>query len=170
MKIKPEIQDAINDQVQAEMYSANLYLSMSCYFESINLSGFANWMRVQWKEETAHAVKFINYLEERGGRAIIKKIDQPPSEFGTVLEVFQKVLEHEQYVTDRIHKLYELSLAENDYPLQSFLKWYIDEQVEEEANASEILESVKMLGDSGYHIYMLDSRMKSREFDPAEYE
>lgn len=164
MAINKVVQDAINEQILAEMYSANIYLSMAAYFESKNLKGFANWMNVQWKEETAHAVKFINYLYERGGRVVIKTIESPPVEFGTPLEAFKSVLEHEKYVTGRIHKLYELALGERDYATQILLQWYVTEQVEEEANATEIIEKIKMLGESGHHLLMLDKELGERKF------
>jgi len=164
MTVSKIMQDAINEQIRAEMYSANIYLSMAAYFESKNLKGFANWMTVQWKEETAHATKFINYLYAQGGRVVIKTIESPPIDFGTPLEAFKKVLEHEKYVTGRIRKLYELALGEKDYESQIFLQWYVTEQIEEEANATEIIEKIKMLGESGYHLLMLDKELGERKF------
>lgn len=159
-----KIQDAINDQIQAEMYSANLYLEMANYFESKNLSGFANWLTIQWKEETAHAVKFIKYIHSRRGVAVIKKIDQPPSDFGAPLKAFEEVLKHEKYVTGRIHKIFELAVKENDYPLQNFIQWFIDEQVEEESNAHKIIEQIKILGEKGTGLFMLDKELGGRVF------
>ena len=134
--ISKKIQQAINDQIQAELYSSYLYLSMSNYCAAKNLKGFAHWMKLQYAEEVEHALKFNDYVIERGGEITLAKIDAPPIDFGTPHSLFEQVLKHEQKVTGLINKLYELSLAEKDYPTQSLLKWYIDEQVEEEANAA----------------------------------
>ncbi len=161
--ISNKMQDAINNQVQAELASAYLYLSMAAYCESKNMKGFGHWLRVQYQEETGHAMKMVDYLLERGGQPVLKAIDAPPAEFGSPLNVFEKVLAHEQHVTSLINSLYEVALAEKDYASQIFLQWYINEQVEEEASASEILEKLKMLGDKSSAIVYLDKELGKRE-------
>jgi ferritin len=161
--MKKTIQDAINEQINKEFYSAYLYLAMAAYFDANNLPGFAHWMRVQYGEETQHALKFYRYVNERGGRVFVKAIDEPPAEFGSPLRAFEQTLEHEQFVTSLINKLYELALEEKDYATQSLLKWYIDEQVEEEANASYIVETLKMVGEKGNGLILLDRHLAQRE-------
>jgi len=161
--ISKKMQDTINNQVQAELASAYLYLSMAAYCEGKNMKGFGHWLRVQYQEETGHAMKLMDYLLERGGQPELKAIDAPPAEFGSPLNVFEKVLSHEQHVTSLIHSLYEVALAEKDYASQIFLQWFINEQVEEEASASEILEKIKMLGDKSSAIIYLDKELGKRE-------
>lgn len=156
------MQTAINEQINKELYSAYLYLSMAAYCEDANLPGTAHWMRVQANEEMEHAMKFFGYVNERGGRVVLKAIDQPQVEFRGLLDVFERTLEHEQYVTSLIHDLYTLALEEKDYASQSFLQWFIDEQVEEEANATGIVETLKMIGDKGHALVMLDRQLGSR--------
>ena len=162
MTISKKLQDAINAQVQAEFYSAYLYLSMSVYSATKNLKGFAHWLKLQYNEEISHGMKMMNFLLERGGTAKLAKIDAPPTDFGTPLKMFEQVLKHEQHVTALITKLYELSLAEKDYPAQSMLQWYIDEQVEEEANAGEIVAKLEMIPDKSSAIFYLDKELGKR--------
>jgi len=161
--LNTKIQDAINEQINKELYSAYLYLAMAAYFDANNLPGFAHWMRAQYREETGHAMKFYHYVNERGGRVVLKAIDEPQAEFGSPLKAFEQTLEHEQFVTSLITKLYELALTEKDYATQSLLKWYIDEQVEEEANASYIVETLKMVGEKGNGLILLDRQLAQRE-------
>ncbi len=156
------VQNAINEQIKNELYSAYLYLSMSAYFEAANLPGIAKWMRIQSNEEVEHAMKFFDFVNDRGGRVTLKAIDQPPSEWSTAQAAFEQVLEHEQKVTGMIHSLYALATKENDYPTQVLLHWYIDEQVEEEKNASLIVEQVRMIGDHPNALLMLDHRLGKR--------
>jgi len=156
------VQNAINDQIKNELYSAYLYLSMSAHFEANNLPGFAQWMRLQSQEELDHALKFFDYVNERGGRVTLQEIPQPKSEWKTSLEVFNQVLEHEHHVTSLIHKLYETALAEKDYASQVMLQWFIDEQVEEEKNATEIVEQLKLIDAHGTAVLMLDHRLSKR--------
>ena len=156
------VQDAINAQIGAELYSAHLYLSMSAYFESNNLPGMAKWMRVQSGEEATHAMKFFDYVNDRGGRALMTAIDQPPTEFESALDVFSRALEHERKVTGLINNLYALSLKENDYPTQVLLQWFISEQVEEEKNATFIVEQLKRIGPSGGGLVHLDRQLGKR--------
>ena len=160
--ISKAMQDAINEQIKHEFYSAYLYLAMSAHFEEENLGGFATWLRVQFQEEQAHALKFMGYLYERGGAVNLQALDQPPMKFGSHLEVFQQVLEHEQKVTGLIHKLYELALKENDYASQIMLQWFINEQVEEEKNATDIIASLKLIEAKGTAVLMLDHELGHR--------
>jgi len=156
------VERAINDQIRAELYSAYLYLSMAAYSAAANLPGFAHWMKVQSQEETEHAMKFFNYVNERGGRVVLKALDQPPVEFGSPVDLFKKVLEHEQLVTGLINDLYELAVKENDYATQVLLHWFIEEQVEEEASAAQIVETLKMAGDKGNALIMVDKGLAKR--------
>ncbi|HEY9076491.1 MAG TPA: ferritin [Anaerolineaceae bacterium] len=152
----------INKQIQYELASGYLYLSMAAHFESANLGGFAHWMKIQAKEEQEHALKFFEYLIDRGEKVVLQAIEQPPAEFGTPLSVFEQALEHEKGVTARIYKLYKLAQDDGDYASQSFLTWYVNEQVEEEKNASQIVEWLKMAGSSTNALFMLDSVLRKR--------
>jgi ferritin len=156
------MQDSINEQIKNELYSAYLYLSMSAYFQEKNLPGFAAWLRVQFQEEQVHALKFYDYVLERGGQIALQAIPQPPAEWKTNLEAFQQVLEHEQHVTALIYKLYETALSEKDYAAQIMLQWFINEQVEEEKNATEIVEQLKLIDAHGTAVLMLDHRLGKR--------
>ncbi len=161
--IPQAMQDAMNEQIKNELYSAYLYLSMAAHFESKTLSGFANWLRIQAQEELGHAMKFFDFIIERGGTVALKAIDQPPSSWNSNLEAFEQVLAHEQKVTKNIHDLYELALKEKDYPSQVMLQWFIEEQVEEEKNATEIIEKLKMIEAHGTAVLMLDHELGKRE-------
>jgi len=156
------MQDALNEQINKEYYSAYLYLSMSAYFESINLPGSAKWMRAQHDEERAHALKFFDYVNDRDGRVTLKAIDQPPADFASPLAVWEMVLEHEKKVTGMIYKLYEVALAEKDYATQSLLKWFIDEQVEEEKNATLLVERFKQAGNQPATLLLFDGHLTKR--------
>ena len=156
------VQNAINEQIKNELYSAYLYLAMSAHFEAANLPGLAKWMRLQSNEEVEHAMKFFGYVNDRGGRVILKAIDQPQSEWSAPLVAFEQVLEHEQKVTGMIHNLFAIATKENDYPTQVMLQWYINEQVEEEKNASTIVEQLRMIGDHPNALLMLDHRLGER--------
>ena len=160
--IGKNLQDAINEQINKELYSSYLYLSMAAYFEAANLPGFAHWMRVQYQEEVEHAMKFFDFVIDRGGKVVLKAIDQPQTEWKTNLEVFEMVYEHEQKVTGLINNLYELALKEKDYPTQVLLHWYIDEQVEEEKNASQIVDQLKLIEARGTAVLMLDKELGKR--------
>lgn len=165
--ISQKMQDAINAQIQAEFYSAYLYLSMAAYCENKGLKGFANWLNVQYQEETAHATMLLNYLNERGGRIRLAAIDAPPSEFGTLTELFEAVLTHEQHVTQLINKLYEVAINEKDFAAQIFLQWFVNEQVEEEANVSDVLNKLAVIGEKTVDILYLDKELSTRTFvDP----
>src|SRR5262245_10044709 len=160
--IPKPIQDAINQQIKHEFYSSYLYLSMSAYLETINLPGFARWMRIQSQEEQAHAMRFFDFINDREGSVELQAIDQPPGEFQSPLDVFQQALEHERRVTALIHQLYELAAKENDYPTQAHLQWFITEQVEEEKNASQIIERLKMTGGQPAALLILDRELAAR--------
>ncbi|MGC9455309.1 MAG: ferritin [Phycisphaerae bacterium] len=160
----------LNEQINAELYSAYLYLSMSAWFEEENLPGFAAWMRVQAQEETAHAMRFFGYVTERGGRVKLGAIEQPPADWESTLSAFENVLEHEQKVTSLIHKLVELARGENDYATDAMLQWFVNEQVEEEASADEILQKLRRLKDSPQGLFMLDSKLAERKAEGDEGE
>jgi ferritin len=160
--ISTKMQEAINKQVQAEFASAYLYLSMSAYCEAQNLKGFAYWLKTQYQEETAHALKLIDFLAERGGKVVLQAIETPQAEFGTPVQVFEKVLAHEQHVTSLINSLYEIALNEKDYASQIFLQWFINEQVEEEASATEVLEKLKMIPEKSGAIFYIDKELGKR--------
>lgn len=157
-----KLESKINEQIKHELYSAYLYLSMAAQFEAENLPGFASWMKKQASEEQEHAMKFFEYVNERGGRVVLEAIDKPDTNFGAPVEVFAAVLEHEQKVTALINGLYEIALEEKDYASQSFLTWFIDEQVEEEASAGGILETLKRIGDKGHALIMVDRSLAQR--------
>ncbi len=162
MELIKKMQDALNQQIREELASSYIYLSMAAYCESINLSGFAHWMRVQSQEELEHAMKFYDYVHERGGRVVLQAIAEPPTEFEGPVAVFEKTLKHEQYITGRIHTLYGMAVDEKDYASLSVLQWFVDEQVEEEKNANEILALLKLVGDKGQGLIMLDRQLANR--------
>ncbi|GAB4532095.1 MAG: ferritin [Anaerolineae bacterium] len=156
------LENAINDQIKNELYSAYLYLSMSAYFEAHNLPGAARWMRLQSQEETSHAMRLFDYMNDRGNHVVLQAIDQPPSEFESMLDIFQKALEHERKVTGMINHIYDLAVKENDYPTQVEMQWFVTEQVEEEKSASDIVEQLKMIGEHGPSLIMLDRALGAR--------
>ncbi len=160
--ISKTLQNAINNQIQAEMYSSYLYLSMSAYCEMNNYLGAAKWFKMQSEEEWAHAMKFYGFLMERGGKVMLKAIDEPQHDFKSLLDAFEETLTHEKKVTALINKLYEQSLKETDYPTQIFLQWFITEQVEEEANAVAIIERIKMVGEKASSILWVDKELSKR--------
>ena len=157
------LQNAMNEQIKNELYSAYLYLAMSAHFEAGSLPGFAKWTRMQANEEREHAMKFYDFINDRGGRVELRAIEAPPKSFGSPLEVFKMVLEHERKVTGMIHKLYEMALKENDYPGQVMLHWFIDEQVEEEKNAGLIVDQLQMVEDRQTALINLDHHVGKRE-------
>ncbi len=154
--------DEMNVQINKEFYSGYLYLSMAAHFSQANLGGFSHWMKAQAKEELEHALKFYEFLNELGEKVELQPIAQPEIKFESPIKVFEQVLEHEIFVTTRIHLLYEMALEEKDYPTQVFLQWYINEQVEEEKHATEILETLKMGGESGSALIMMDKALAGR--------
>jgi len=159
------MQEAMNEQINKELFSSYLYLSMAAYFEERNLSGFANWMRIQADEERGHGMKFYDFIVERGGRVTLKGIDAPKADWSSSLEVAQEVAAHEAKVTASIYALYELAMQEKDYPAQVMLQWFINEQVEEERNAAEIVADLKLIEDRGTAVLMLDKQLGKRSAD-----
>ena len=164
--ISKKMQEALNGQVAAEFYSAYLYLSMSAYLESIDLQGFANWMRVQYQEEVSHAEKIFDHVIERDGRAIVKAWEAPPAEWKSALDVFETAYKHEQKVTGLINGLVDQALAEKDHATYNFLQWFVNEQVEEEASVKTIVQQLKLLGDSRAGLFQIDRELGQRTFVP----
>jgi ferritin len=154
--------DALNEQLHLEFYSAYLYLSMAAFCESANLPGAAQWLEIQWGEELGHATKLLHHLTGRDGNVVLKAIEEPPHEFGSLSDVFKHVLEHEQAVTASIYKHYEVCVAEKDYAAQTLLQWYIDEQVEEERTAAEIVAKLELAGGDGSALLMIDQQLSQR--------
>ena len=168
--LKQEVEKAFNDQMNAEMYSAYLYLSMAAQFEAQDLRGFAQWMKVQAQEEMAHAMKFYAHVNERGGRVLLGAIDAPPAEWATPLAAFQAALEHERKVTGLINKLVRLARKTGDEAAGVFLQWFVTEQVEEEASAGEVVEKLKLVKDSPNALFMMDQQLGQRVFVPSPAE
>jgi len=164
--ISGKMQEALNEQINAEMYSAYLYLSMSAYFESENLAGFANWMNIQVREEMTHAMKLYSYVHERLGRVTLKAIDGPPADWKSSLDAFEAVFAHEQKVTGLINELMNLAIEEKDHAAKGFLQWFVDEQVEEEASADEVVQKIKLMKDMPGAMFMLDKELGQRVFNP----
>jgi len=160
------MEEALNGQVNAEMYSAYLYLSMESYFRSLNLSGFANWMRVQVQEELMHAIKIYDFVNERGGRVTLKAIEGPPTKWESPLAVFEAVYAHEQKVTGLINELVDLAIKEKDHATDTVLQSFVNEQVEEESSADEIVQQLKMMKNAPGGMFMLDRELGQRVFTP----
>ena len=164
--ISKKMEKALNEQVNAELYSAYLYLSMEAYFKSLNLNGFANWMRVQTQEEIAHAMKIYEFINERGGRITLKAIDGPLTKWDSPLAVFKAVYEHEQKVTGLINNLVDLAIKEKDHATNAFLQWFVNEQVEEESSADDMVQQLKMMEKAPGGMFMLDRELGQRIFTP----
>ncbi len=162
--MKEKMLNAINEQINKELYSSYLYLSMSAYAMSVGLPGIANWMKIQAQEELTHANKFLDYIHERNGRVMLKAIDAVPVEFGNVIEMFRKVLEHEQYVTESINNLMDISIELSDHATRSMLMWFVDEQVEEEASVQEIIDQLNLVEGKGQGLFMIDKDLATRVF------
>jgi ferritin len=164
--LSKKMEKALNQQVNAEMYSAYLYLSMESYFKSMNLNGFANWMRVQTQEEMSHAMKIYDYVNERGGRILLKPIEGPQTKWDSPLAVFEAVLAHEQKVTGLINKLVDLAIEQKDHATNSFLQWFVTEQVEEESSADDNVQKLKMMKNAPGGMFMFDRELGQRVFTP----
>ncbi|MBW1769487.1 MAG: ferritin [Thermodesulfobacteriota bacterium] len=164
--IKKKMQEALNKQLNAEYYSSYLYLSMAAYFESMNLKGFANWMRIQTQEEMVHVMKFYDYLIERGGKVTLSSIEGPPIKWSSPLAAFENAYQHEQKVTGLINGLVNLAIAEQDHATNNFLQWFVSEQVEEEASADEVVQKLKLIGKDSGGLFMLDRELAQRVFTP----
>lgn len=161
-----KLEKAFNDQINKELYSEYLYMSMYAYFDRQNLQGFKNWMNVQMQEEHAHAMGMFNYLHERGGKVVLQAIEHPETDWNSPVELFEHVLKHEKYVTSLINSLMDVADEVKDRAAVSFLDWYLKEQVEEEANVSKVLKTLKMVCDDKNSLYMFDKELATRVFNP----
>lgn len=162
--LSPKLQDALNAQINAEMWSAYLYLSMAMHFEAEGRHGVANWFKIQFQEEQAHAEILRNYVNSRGGRVVLKAIDAVPTKWDNELDAFVATLEHEEKVTSLINNLYALAEAEKDYATRNRLDWFVDEQVEEEDNCHTLIDRLKLIGDNGMGLYTLDQELATRTY------
>jgi len=160
--------NALNEQINKEIYSAYLYMSMSAYSTYIGLKGFANWFMVQYQEEMVHALKIYDYVNDQGAQVKLMAIEKPPTEFGSPIEMFEKTLEHEKFVTKSINELVDLAIKEKDHATQIFLQWFVTEQIEEEANDNEIIAKLKLVGKEGNGLFMIDKELAARVFTPEE--
>jgi len=158
-----KMEKALHEQINEELYSAYLYLAMSAWFESQNLPGFASWMKVQAREENAHAMKFFEFIHERRGRVVLKSIKEPGKEWDSPLAAFEAALEHEQHITGRINDLMNLAVAEKDHATAGLLQWFVKEQVEEEASADRIVQMLRMAASAPGALLMLDHQMGERK-------
>lgn len=163
-----KLQNALNEQINKEFFSEYLYLSMSAYLESIEMEGFANYFNVQAQEEHFHAMKMFNFVHDKGGRVILKSLAEPRSNYKSVLEVIEDALEHERQITKSINDLMDVAIKENDHSVKSFLEWYVDEQVEEEATMTKLIAKLKMIKGEGLGLLTLDNELSSRKFTPEE--
>ncbi len=161
--ISQKMQEALNKQINEETFSAYLYFSMAAYFENANLKGFANWMKIQAGEELFHTTKFYNHILDRGGEVKLLAVDEPQQKWDSALDAFEGALKHEQHITKCIHDLTDLAIESKDHAARNLLNWFVDEQVEEENTASEIVDKLKMIGDNGPMLLMLDSEMGQRQ-------
>ena len=159
--------DALNDQLQLEFASAYLYLGMAAQFAAASLPGFAHWMRLQHDEEQMHALKFFDFITQRHGRVALQPIQAPPGEYGSPLQMFERALEHERQVTQRIHALYAQAVEARDYATQTFLQWFVNEQVEEESTVQEIVDRLRLAGDSSTALLFMDRELAGRTATPA---
>ncbi len=164
--IQKEIEKELNKQIRLEFESAYLYLSMSSYLSTINLNGFAHWMRLQYEEEQQHAMRMYDYVIERGGRVLLEAITAPQHEWKDIIEIFEHTLQHERGVTERINFMVNLAIDKRDHATVNFLQWFIDEQVEEEANVEDILSQLKLIDGKGTGLFMLDREAKLRVNTP----
>lgn len=165
--IAKRLEEAINAQINAEMWSAYLYLSMSAYCQDAGFPGIANWFAIQFKEEQDHAMILLNYLQSRGGRVLLAPIAEVPTEWASPLAAFENTLEHEGKVTSLINNLMALAVEEKDFALQSRLNWFVDEQVEEEENATDLVHKLRLIGDNGYGLYQIDQELAARVYTQA---
>lgn len=160
--ITKKMEKALNAQINREFYSAYLYLAMSAYCNKINMHGCEHWFRMQYSEEVIHMTKMFDYIMQHGGEAHLMKIDEPPADFGSVLGAFEASLKHEQFITGSINGLLDVAVEEKDHATGVFLQWFITEQVEEEANVKEIVDRLKMIGDNGAAMMMIDEKLSQR--------
>ena len=168
--LNKKVEEAINAQINAELFSAYLYLSMAAYFDSINLAGFGNWMRVQTQEEMMHAMKFFDYVKDRGGRVELRPIDGPAIKWESPLNAFEEVFKHEVKVTALINNLVNVATEEKDHASEAMLQWFVTEQVEEEASADAVVQKLKLTGGDGAGLFMIDNELALRVFVPPAVE
>lgn len=166
--MKETVLKAINLQMQAEFASSYTYLGYAAHLDAMNLKGFAHWMRLQFEEEQFHALKLYDHILRRGGTIELLQIDKPVVQGDNPLDIFEQTLKHEQMITAKIHELYKLALEEADYALQTLLHWFIDEQVEEEENVNEILDKLRLIGDNGPNLFLLDQELGNRKPETEE--
>lgn len=160
--VTKKMETALNAQINKEFYSAYLYLAMSAYCNKNNMPGCEHWFRIQYDEEVIHMTKMFDYLMQHGGSAHLMKIDEPPTDFGSILGAFDASLKHEQFVTKSINELLDVAVEEKDHATQVFLQWFITEQVEEEANVKEIVDRLRMIGNNGAALMMIDDKLSMR--------
>jgi ferritin len=164
LMINERIRKEFNEQINAELYSSYLYLSISAYFQSMNLPGFANWMRCQSQEELVHVMKFYTFIHDRGGKVILSTIESPPTEWESPLAAFEETYRHEQKVTGLINNLVDVALQEKDHAANAFLQWFVTEQVEEESSTDGVVQQLKIAGDQGSGIFLIDRELAARIF------
>ena len=164
--LSEKMTDALNNQLNKEIYSAYLYMSMSAYSSYSGLKGFANWFMVQYQEEMAHAMKIYDYIDSQGQQVKLISIDQPPTEFESPQDMFEKTLKHEQFVTKSINDLVDLAILEKDHATNIFLQWFVTEQIEEEGNDNEIISRLRIVGEDGNGLLMVDKELSARVFTP----
>jgi ferritin len=164
--LSKKMEEALNGQINKEMYSAYLYMSMSAHSTNVGLPGFANWFMVQYHEEMEHAMKIYDYVNDQGGKVKLKAIDEPLSTFKDVMDMFQKTLKHEQFITKSINELVDLAIKEKDHATQIFLQWFVTEQIEEEGNDNDIIAKLKLTGDKGNGLFMIDKELGTRVYTP----
>ncbi|MEW6440689.1 MAG: ferritin [bacterium] len=162
--ISQKMEAALNEQIKWELYSSYLYLSMSAHFTSVNLAGFANWMRVQAQEELVHAIKFYDFVHERNGKVVLQQVEAPPAEWKSPLAAFEDAFKHEQLVSKRINDLVDMAVKEKDHATNIFLQWFVTEQVEEESSANEVVQNLKLVRADSSGLFMLDRELAQRVF------
>ena len=162
--LKKEMEQALNDQINAELYSSYLYLSMAAYCDSLSLSGFSNWFKIQAQEEVTHAMKFFNFVSERGGRVQLKPIEGPQTEWESPLAAFEATYKHETHVTELLNKPVDLSIKLSDHAANTMLQWFVAEQVEEEAGADEIVQHLRLVKGEGHGLFLIDRELGQRVF------
>lgn len=164
--ISKKLEKAMNVQINKEMFSEYLYMAMSAWLESENLNGFANFFKVQAQEERFHAMKIWNFVNERGGRVLLEELKKPQNDFESALQIFEMALDHEKFISKSINELMDLAIEEKDHASTSFLNWFIDEQVEEEASMDDMIAKLKLLGGKGHGMFMIDKDLATRTFTP----
>ena len=168
--LNKKVEAALNSQINAELYSAYIYLAMAADLEDKNLPGAANWMKVQYQEELFHAQKIFDYVNERQGRVVLEAIEKPPAKWKSIIDCFEAAYKHELYISGRINDLVEISRKEKDNATYNMLQWFVAEQVEEESSVDEIVQKLKLVGDHGHGIFMVDRELATRVFTPPPAE